>query len=282
MHPEDHNFQRIFWCSETSSHTREFQLNTVTYGLTCAPFLALRTLRQLADDEESNYPRGALALRHDSYVVDIVTGAETLPDAIALQRELRGLCTAGWFPLRKWAANDREILDGIPSEHQLHQTPHSWEDERYATLGLRWHPSEDSFAFSIHPRTVTTCTKITVLAESARLFDPLGWLAPVTMRAKILIQSAWLQHFDWDSVGSSTGCFGRSAVEDLPHGAATTQEPTSHSLAGHRGPELKLGSAQVRRLRAALLLLGCWQSEARSPLSNACRYRGSSFALQLC
>ncbi|XP_071580259.1 uncharacterized protein [Temnothorax nylanderi] len=36
------------------------------------------------------------------------------------------------------------------------------------------------------------------IQETARLFDPLGWLAPVVVRAKILIQSLWLQRIEWD------------------------------------------------------------------------------------
>lgn len=42
-------------------------------------------------------------------------------------------------------------------------------------------------------------TKRRALAETARLFNLLGWLAPVVIRAKILIQSTWMRQLDWDS-----------------------------------------------------------------------------------
>jgi len=41
-------------------------------------------------------------------------------------------------------------------------------------------------------------TKRAVLSLTSRLFDPLGWLAPVVTRAKIAFQSTWLLDLDWD------------------------------------------------------------------------------------
>ncbi|KMQ87813.1 hypothetical protein RF55_12812 [Lasius niger] len=199
LHPEDRDFQRILWRHDASGSVHEYKLNTVTYGLACAPFLAIRTLRQLADDEGSRNPHAATALRRDCYVDDIVSGADTLSDAIAKQIGLRDICTAGGFPLRKWAANHDAILAEIPSEYQLPRTPHSWEGDSHATLGLRWHPTSDCFTFAIRKHAITSFTKRHVLSETARLFDPLGWLAPVVMRAKIFIQSAWLRQLDWDT-----------------------------------------------------------------------------------
>ncbi|XP_011858378.1 PREDICTED: uncharacterized protein LOC105555936 [Vollenhovia emeryi] len=124
---------------------------------------------------------------------------------------------AGGFPLRKWAANCPEILAGIPLEHRLSKEPHLWEHEIHSTLGLRWHPSDDAFAFTIQPRTVSSYTKRSVLAETARLFDPLGWLSPVIIRAKILLQSTWMQQLDWDAPLPSVDILHwRRLFEELP------------------------------------------------------------------
>ncbi|XP_029167413.1 uncharacterized protein LOC114937904 [Nylanderia fulva] len=199
VHPEDCSLQTILWRQHKTSEIQEYELLTVTYGMACAPFLAIRTLRQLCADEGAQFPQGATALRRDCYVDDVVTGADDLGDAVNLQTELRNLCMAGGFPLRKWASNNPDVLSGVPQEHRLQQGPHSWDDESHSTLGLRWHPQEDRFAFAIHPRVVSEFTKRRVLAETARLFDPMGWLAPVVIRAKILIQTTWLQQLDWDT-----------------------------------------------------------------------------------
>lgn len=49
----DRDFQRILWRFSTDEPVREFRLNTVTYGLACAPFLAMRYVRHLASDASS-------------------------------------------------------------------------------------------------------------------------------------------------------------------------------------------------------------------------------------
>lgn len=36
------------------------------------------------------------------------------------------------------------------------------------------------------------------MADVARLFDPLGWLSPVIIKAKIMVQQVWIHGIDWD------------------------------------------------------------------------------------
>ncbi|XP_029177170.1 uncharacterized protein LOC114945219 [Nylanderia fulva] len=143
VHPEDCSLQTVLWRHNRTNEIQEYELLTVTYGMACAPFLAIRTLRQLCADEGAQFPQRATALRRDCYVDDVVTGADDLGDAVNLQTELRNLCMAGGFLLRKWASNNPDVLSGVPQEHRLQQGPHSWDDESHSTLGLRWHPQED-------------------------------------------------------------------------------------------------------------------------------------------
>ncbi|XP_029177497.1 uncharacterized protein LOC114945435, partial [Nylanderia fulva] len=64
---EDADLQRIVWRADAESEVRDFRLVTVTYGTTPAPYLAIRTLLQLAEDEESRFPQGASSIRNHTY-----------------------------------------------------------------------------------------------------------------------------------------------------------------------------------------------------------------------
>lgn len=52
---EDANYQRIVWRSSTKDSIKDYALKTVTFGTASAPFLVVRTLKQLALDEGHKY-----------------------------------------------------------------------------------------------------------------------------------------------------------------------------------------------------------------------------------
>lgn len=49
-------------------------------------------------------------------------------------------------------------------------------------------------------------TKRSILSDVARLFDPFGWLSPVVITAKVLIQKLWLCSLGWDDELPSDLC----------------------------------------------------------------------------
>lgn len=48
----DVNFQKIVWSFDDNRVPQHYQLLTVTYGTSCAPYWALLTIQQLCKNEE--------------------------------------------------------------------------------------------------------------------------------------------------------------------------------------------------------------------------------------
>lgn len=107
---KDRVYQRILWRRNPDESIQTFELNTVTYGTTCAPYLAMKCLRQLAEDEGEQLPQAAKVIGEDCYMDDVLTGCDTVEETIALQKQLSELLARGQFHLRKWRANDGRIL----------------------------------------------------------------------------------------------------------------------------------------------------------------------------
>ncbi|XP_055584724.1 uncharacterized protein LOC129737588 [Uranotaenia lowii] len=187
--------QRIFWRNSPDQPLETFELKTVTYGTTSAPFLATRVLQQLADDEETNFPEAAKVLKRDVYVDDLFTGGSSPTTVAELRTQLDQLCRRGGFEFRKFASNCESVLDGISSDRRAIQSSVELAaDQCIKTLGLHWEPTGDNLRFHIQlPKQPpdTLMTKRIALSQIAQLFDPLGLVGPVIVTAKIFMQTLW-------------------------------------------------------------------------------------------
>ncbi|XP_046807521.1 uncharacterized protein LOC124420038 [Lucilia cuprina] len=202
VEPKHTPFQRILFRKNPNSSVQDYQLNTVTFGVNCAPYLAIRTLIQLAEDVELENPSASKILKNSMYVDDVLAGEHTITAAIKAKNNLIHALGSAGFSLRKWTANVKDILADLPSNHLLHEDFLDFDDRSTAkTLGIRWNAGSDSFYFV--PTEFTEPLKFTkreVLSHIARLFDPAGWLAPCVIVAKILMQQIWAEGTGWDEV----------------------------------------------------------------------------------
>lgn len=131
---------------------------------------------------------------------DIFGGADTLEQAQETQEQLIQLCMAGGFPLQKWASNNEKLRIDASIFQENPTTPIEIETSLIKILGIFWRPSTDSFHFTAQTTSTDKITKRTILSEIARIFDPLGFISPVTVRAKIILQELWLAKVEWDDL----------------------------------------------------------------------------------
>ncbi|XP_058828052.1 uncharacterized protein LOC131687963 [Topomyia yanbarensis] len=200
VHPSDAPYQRILWRFNEADPIQTYDLLTVTYGLAPSSFLATRTLQQLADDEGVAYPIAEPILRKGFYVDDCLGGEQSVEKAIQLRDELIELLQKGGFSLRKFTSNKLEVLHGLSPEQVGTQSSLTFtSQETVKTLGVGWEPEHDMLRFDSnvkHPEDVAT--KRSILSSISQLFDPLGLIAPVVIRGKLLMQELWLMQSEWD------------------------------------------------------------------------------------
>ncbi|XP_018393393.1 PREDICTED: uncharacterized protein LOC108772368 [Cyphomyrmex costatus] len=198
VHNDERDFQRILWRSSSDEPVQEYQLNTVTYGQSCASYLAIKCLRQLASENLERYPLAAHSLLNDTYVDDIITGANTIEDARILQTQLISLLSERCFKAHKWCSNVERALENVPMNlRELNANLNLSNSDVIRTLGLEWNPASDEFQFTTQSIDNASSKRV-ALSIVSKIFDPLGLIGPVLTIAKILMQGLWELKIDWD------------------------------------------------------------------------------------
>ncbi|XP_062713603.1 uncharacterized protein LOC134290470 [Aedes albopictus] len=207
---KDLPLQNILWRKDFNDRAETYELCTVTYGTKPAPYLATRTLQQLALDEHERFPMAARATMEDVYMDDVLTGEDEIETAKELRIQLEEMMESGGFHLRKWASNAPAVLDGIANENLALAKEDGVQldpDPAVKTLGLYWFPTTDILKFQF--KVTEYCpaeiyTKRKLLSMIATLFDPLGLIGAVIVTAKIFMQRLWCwtdengRKLDWD------------------------------------------------------------------------------------
>ena len=147
--PHDRKYQRIV-CYFTKQRLELWELNTVTYGTACAPYIAIRVIKQLVIDEGSDF------------------GADEMEAARELKTQVIQLFTRGCFRLRKWASNNELLLSDCPSgTHERAFEFHIDEESKLKVLDVQWYPTSDVFQFKIEYRSMEFPTKRLILSVMA-------------------------------------------------------------------------------------------------------------------
>ncbi|XP_065094995.1 uncharacterized protein LOC135716231 [Ochlerotatus camptorhynchus] len=197
-HPDNRDYLRVVWRSSPDKPIQHFRLRTVTYGLKNSGFLAMAALKTAAEEYKGKYPEAAERIMKNTYVDDLTSGAKSEEEAIRLIKAINEIIESAGFTLRKWSSNSAAVLKSLP-EVSITAVQIQFPDERNSVkaLGIHWIPDIDVFTLKVNLQIDGPNTKHQLLSDSARLFDPFGWFAPVIVRAKILFQHCWLYDLNW-------------------------------------------------------------------------------------
>lgn len=200
VNEEQWDCQRIFWRENPAHPLKEYWLTVVTFGLKASAYLSVRCVLQAARSAEDKLPEAAKVIQRDFYMDDCVTGAATEEKAIGLAKQIDEILLDAGFVLRRWKSNSRKILDTLNKDEceDEHAMVFS-EDGQTSILGLKWLFGVDKYTFVVKtPLLEGPATKRKIVSCVAQLYDPNGYISPVIVIAKIIIQKLWQSKVDWD------------------------------------------------------------------------------------
>ncbi|GFY02351.1 DUF5641 domain-containing protein [Trichonephila clavipes] len=148
------------------------------------------------------YPDTVRTLDHCFYVDDLVTGEDDAKSAFDLSSKAAKIMSEAGMNLRKWISNDCELMKQWQLEHFDHLNMNDFVNHPHRVLGLLWHPQKDYLSLRLTSLLdflqKRKNTKRFLLMAAGRIFDPLGFVSPFTIRFKILFQEIWQRKTDWD------------------------------------------------------------------------------------
>ncbi|XP_011883589.1 PREDICTED: uncharacterized protein LOC105570760 [Vollenhovia emeryi] len=189
---KDRDSLRFLWYDElgniiTYRHVR------VVFGVSCSPFLLGAVidhhLKRLFTDEKMKFrfknPEKNLPKLMESFYVDnCVTSLSTMTEVEQFRYDASLAMSEGAFELRGWENSGSKT-----------------EGRDISVLGLMWDKEEDTLRLvvpSIEGIMNEKITKRLILSYSHRVFDPIGFVCPVMITPKLLLQRIWVSKIRWD------------------------------------------------------------------------------------
>ena len=205
---EDRDVLRFLWVDNISSPLPKLvtlRFARVVFGVSSSPFLLNATLQHHIERYTSSDPSFVDTFIRSIYVDDLTSRADNEEEALRLATKARERLGEAGFNLRKFVTNVpalQKCLSSLESQHHRSghtENPVTCDDQSYTkntlgdmfeapefvkVLGVKWKPLDDQLvcdlsslvqgAVSMKP------TKRNIIGLSARFYDPLGFLSPVS------------------------------------------------------------------------------------------------------
>ena len=193
LNRKDRDATRFLWLKDTSKLTVEnniqvLRFTRIPFGLVCSPYLLAATINYHL---EKNPSSTCELIRNNIYVDNVVVGVDDVREAIKLYQQAKAIFGKASMNLREWISNSNDFNRFVPVADQA-QGP------VVNVLGLAWCVVDDHFAIKAKVNTLSKFTKRTTLQQLASVFDPLGLLAPILIKGKIIYQDTWKGDHNWD------------------------------------------------------------------------------------
>ncbi|KAK3752075.1 hypothetical protein QZH41_005571 [Actinostola sp. cb2023] len=197
LHTNVRDATRFLWLKDINksasdpNNLQAYRFCRVLFGATSSPFLLSATIQYHLKQKNTWIAKDLI---DSMYMDNVVTGADCEEKAIEYYTLSRNYLQQAGMNLRQWVSNSSS-LNTKAGEDNTAASP------TVKVLGLTWEAKSDTLSLSVETmiKEIRVIDRITtVLSIASKLFDPLGYVEPVTVKAKIMILELWKQNITWD------------------------------------------------------------------------------------
>ena len=200
---KQHDYLRFLWWTdgELDKDPDEYRMAVHIFGAASSPTIANYALRSTAEGIKETDSEAASTIERNFYVDDCLRSVETEEEAVELVNRVREGCAKGGFHLTKFISNSKRVLMSIP-ESEASVTVQDLDLQQDNTvqraLGIQWRIDTDKLGYSINKQD-KPYTRRGLLSIVSSIFDPIGFLAPVILPAKKILQEMCADDkLEWD------------------------------------------------------------------------------------
>ncbi|KAL0151744.1 hypothetical protein M9458_052970 [Cirrhinus mrigala] len=202
---EDHrDYLRFLWYKDNdlNNNITEYRMKVHIFGNSPSPSVAIYGLRRAAQEYQDEYGTDSKEfVMRNFYVDDGLTSVPTEEEAIDLLQRTQKMLAASNLKLHKIASNSSKVMTAFAPEDlakDLKDLDFSADPlPLQRSLGLIWNLESDSFGFQVSQEE-KPFTKRGILSTVQSIYDPLGFVAPITIQGKVLIRELSSKEYDWD------------------------------------------------------------------------------------
>ncbi|KAK0139185.1 hypothetical protein N1851_024265 [Merluccius polli] len=203
---EDHrDYLRFLWHNDNdlNKEVKEFRMRVHVFGNSPSPAVAIYGLRRAAQEGEQKYGSDSRHFVERHFYVD--DGLISLPsetEAIDLLKRTQASLAESNLKLHKIASNSVTVMQAFTPDDLAADLRDLGLDKEelpvQRSLGLCWNIDFDTFTFKVAVND-KPFTRRGVLSTVNSLFDPLGFVAPVTIKGRALLRELSADIHEWDT-----------------------------------------------------------------------------------
>lgn len=233
--PKDRDVVRFLWLRDPAKPPSKenlcvYRFRRMAFGVVASPFLLTATIRHHLREYPNEFSQ---RIEEDLYADNLIT---SLPRTVSGEKFYRVVkeCFADMsMNISQWMTDCAELRrsfsaeDAVPGAQQM-------------VLGLEWNTDRMELSVRTPRLPLTGCeviTKRNVLREMATVYDPLGWVSPVVLMARLFLRRVWQGEYTWEKPLAAELAEEWRALRNVLNAVSSLALPHAYGFGGIEGAD---------------------------------------------
>ena len=177
---EDRDALGFLWRENSNDYIDDYKINVHLFGKNDSPCVVNFVIKKIAKDKYDTDDVVAKSIDKDFYMDDFIKSGNSLETLIHTVTSVTNTLSQYRFRLHKWISNNAYLLNKIPESEKA-------STNQAKILRINWDIESDNLSLREINKSFMP-TKRGMLSALCSIYDPLGFIAPCILKAKLIVQ----------------------------------------------------------------------------------------------